>query len=99
MVPETPPLECIRQAVASGEFEKALLLWNGYAEQLEEELREYRLSAAQFQEMGELVEWARSVVQCARAHDQDLLNSICAAGRYSDPPAPASEPHILQIRL
>jgi hypothetical protein len=98
MMPETSPEEPIRQAVASGEFEKALALWTEYAAQLEEELRGQRLSATRFQEMEALVEWSRSVVQCARAHDQELLNSICAAGKYSSP-APRSEPQIIQISV
>jgi hypothetical protein len=99
MIVTAPPLtERIRRAVASGEFQKALVLWNDYAGQLQEALEQRRLSEPQLKEMGELVEWSRTVVLCARAQGQSLLSSLCAAGKYSDP-VPRNEPRIVRISL
>ena len=79
------PLEPIRQAVNSGEFDRAQLLWNQCAAGLAEELRTGCLSAARLSEVRELVEWSRIVVLCARAHLLDQLNSLHVAGEYELP--------------
>ncbi|MCX6627570.1 MAG: hypothetical protein NTW28_08075 [Candidatus Solibacter sp.] len=76
------PLEPIRQAVNSGEFDRAQFLWNQCAAGLAEELRTGSLSAARLSEVRELVEWSRLVVLCERAHMQDQLNSLHVAGEY-----------------
>jgi hypothetical protein len=76
------PTEPIRQAVASGEFQKALLLWNGYAALLREELRNGSLTDARLADVRELVEWSRLVVLCGRAHTQSRLDSMRVAQTY-----------------
>jgi hypothetical protein len=94
-----PPLpDRIREAVASGEFQKALLLWNEYVGELQEEFQQHRLSAAHMKEMGALVEWCRGVVLCARAHDQDVLAVLSAAAKYAEP-APRNRPRLVQATL
>ncbi len=93
-----PVVERLREAVTSGEFDKALVYWNDYVGRLQEELQQHRLSEPQVQEMGALVEWARSVVLCARAHDQSLLSSLCAARMYA-PAVSGNQPQIIQLRL
>jgi hypothetical protein len=79
------PLEPIRQAVNSGEFGRAQLLWKECAAGLAEELSNGRLTEARLSEVRELVEWSRTVVLCARAHLQDQLNSLHVAGEYELP--------------
>jgi hypothetical protein len=84
------PLESLRQAVNSGEFDRAQLLWNQYAGRLAEELSNGSLSEARLSEVRELVEWSRMVVLCARALMQDQLNSLHVATEYElgvPPPA------------
>ncbi|MGA2269373.1 MAG: hypothetical protein ABSH44_12960 [Bryobacteraceae bacterium] len=77
--------EPIRQAVASGEFQKALLLWNGYAALLREELLKGSFTAARLAETRDLVEWSRRVVLCARAHAQGRISSMRVAQAYIHP--------------
>jgi hypothetical protein len=81
------PLEPIRQAVNSGEFDRAQLLWNECAAGLEEELNHGCLSEARLREVRELVEWSRTVVLCERAHLMNQLNSLHVAGEYELPAA------------
>lgn len=84
------PLEPIRQAVISGEFDRAQLLWNQCAAGMAEDLRTGSLSAARLAEVRELVEWSRVVVLCARAHLLDQLNSLHVTSEYELPvPPPA----------
>ena len=79
------PLEPIRQAVNSGEFGRAQLLWKECAAGLAEELSNGRLTEARLSEVRELVEWSRTVVLCARAHLQDRLNGLHVAREYELP--------------
>ena len=82
------PLESIRQAVNSGEFGRAQLLWRECSEALAEELTNGHLSKARLAEVRELMEWSRMVVLCVRAHLQDRLNCLHVAREY-EIPAPA----------
>ncbi len=68
--------EPIRQAVGSGEYQKAQLLWNGYAALLREEMPKGSVTAARLAEMRDLVEWSRRSVLCFRAHTQSRLDSM-----------------------
>lgn len=88
----------IRRAVASGEFQEAQRLWTGYMAELNEELRQGSLSETRLAEAGELMEWSRRVVICARAHAQDRLNGLHVAGQYGDPPRP-QVPQLIQTRF
>jgi hypothetical protein len=79
----------IRQAIASGEYQKAQLLWNGYAALLRQELSKGCVTAARLAEVRELVEWSRRMVLCAHAHAQGRLDSMrdsmCVARTYGRP--------------
>ena len=86
------PLESIRQAVSSGEFGRAQLLWKECSEALAGELTSGHLSKARLAEVRELLcevrelmEWSRTVVLCARAHLQDRLNTLHVAREYEIP--------------
>lgn len=83
-------LEPIRQAVASGEFDRAQLLWNECVAALAEALRNRTLSNARLREVRALAEWSRIVVLCERVRLQDLLNGLHVAIEYELPvPPPA----------
>jgi hypothetical protein len=89
------PLELIRQAVNSGEFGRAQLLWRECSGALAEELTNRHLTKARLAEVRELLaevrelmEWSRTVVLCARAHLQDRLNSLHVAREYEIPVPP-----------
>lgn len=88
----------LRQAVASGEFPRALVLWNQYVVRFAEALRQGEVTLGQWREVGEFVPWARRVALCARAYAHDQLNSLHVAARYGEP-APPPSPHIVQARL
>jgi hypothetical protein len=86
------PLESIRQAVSSGEFGRAQLLWRECSAALAEELTNDHLTKARLAEVREmlaeareLMEWSRLVVLCARAHLQDRLNTLHVAREYEIP--------------
>ena len=72
----------IREAVASGEFERALVLWGDCAARLQEELRDGSFNEARLMEARDLVESTRLETLCARAHAQDQLNLIHSAQQY-----------------
>ncbi len=86
------PLESVRHAINSGEFDRAQLLWNQCAAGLAEELSSRCLSATRLEEVRELVEWSRTVVLCERAHLQNKLNrmqsELRVAGEYGMPVSP-----------
>ena len=89
------PLESIRQAVNSGEFGRAQLLWRECSAALAEELTSGHLTKARLEEVRqllaevrELMEWSRMVVLCARVHLQDQLNSLHVAREYEVPVPP-----------
>lgn len=82
MQPDSGAAEPIRRAVASGEFRKALALWEDYARQLRQELRSGTLSSEKFAEMRDLVEWCGAATLCARAQAQAQLNRAGAAQQY-----------------
>jgi len=74
-----------RQAVASGEFHRATLLWNEYAAGIREEIGRGACTRARMAEAGELVEWSRRMVLCDRAHVQGQLTTIWVASQYGPP--------------
>jgi hypothetical protein len=63
----------LRDAIASGEFPKALRLWDEYAGDLRCAIQNRTATEADMAEMRELVEWSRVVVECARAHSLQRL--------------------------
>ncbi len=91
-------LEPIRLAIASGEFELALRLWNDYAEGLAAALNEGRLSGDRLREVGEIVEWTRSVVLATRAHLSAQLNSLRVAEGY-EPASSSATHHLLEASI
>lgn len=73
-----------RNAVSSGEFQRASEVWKVYtAERLQEARRGRR---ERLPEMLELMEWTRRVVACARAQSLRTLRTrlmeVHAAGAY-----------------
>jgi hypothetical protein len=89
------PLEPIRQAVDSGEFERAQLLWNQCAAGMAEDLGRGSLDEARLKEVRALVEWSRVVILCARAHLLNEINSLHVAGEY-EIPVPQSAPRLVE---
>ena len=89
------PLESIRQAVSSGEFGRAQLLWKECAAALAEDLSNGCLTEARLSEVRGLVEWSRMVVLCERAHLQRRLNNLHAAQEY-EMPVPARTHRIVE---
>lgn len=78
----------IRAAIAAEDYEEALRLWNRYAGHLREKLAQGTPAAGAFSEAGELVEWSRTVLLCARAHIGDRLRNAHAARAYENKPLP-----------
>jgi hypothetical protein len=72
----------IRQAVASGEFHRAAMLWNEYVNETREEINRGTCTQARMAETAELVEWSRRVALCDRAHAQGQLTTIWVASQY-----------------
>jgi len=88
----------IREAVASGEFERARQLWNTYMVQLQDEVRRGSFSAIQLEQVHSLAEWCRGVAWCARLHAQDRLNSLLVAAEYGNPPSSPAR-RIVQVNI
>jgi hypothetical protein len=84
MQPDNLP-QRIRDAVASGEFTKAKLLWEEYGETFRADRQRGPLSLGRVVEARELAEWTRMAALCARAHIQDRLNQIAVAQKYGWP--------------
>jgi hypothetical protein len=77
MDPNYPDL--IRDAIASGELEKAQLLWGEYAGWLGKQLDNHLLLKSRLSEAGELVEWARQMTLAHKAHLRDSLNDLATS--------------------
>jgi hypothetical protein len=88
----------MRQAIASGEFPRALLLWNEYVSSFAEAARRREVGSAQWSEFNEFVAWARNMALCSRAYAQDRLNSLHVTSRYGEY-APAPRPSIVHARF
>jgi hypothetical protein len=80
-----PPLPTsIRNAVASGEFSRALLLWEEYAATLADMARRGILTEALLREASQLVEWTRTAALIARSQGfEDLAQrrATCRVAR------------------
>jgi hypothetical protein len=90
--------EPIRQAIATREFQKAQLLWNGYAALLREEMRKGSVTAARMAEMRELVEWSRRTVLCFRAHTRNRLDAMRSSMRVAQAYGGPRSPRAARIR-
>ena len=66
----------IREAINSGELERAGLLWDAFASGLAGEYAAGRLTPARMAEIRELVAWSRTVFLCDQAHLQDQLRRL-----------------------
>ena len=82
MEPALP--NAIRNAIASGEFSRALRLWEEYAATLAEMARRGSLTENSLQEAGHLVQLARTSALMARAHGLDALANRRAACRVAE---------------
>jgi hypothetical protein len=63
----------IREAISSGEFERARLLWDSSVTGLVEEFEHGGCTEARLAEIRELVEWSRTVFLCERVRLQDQI--------------------------
>ena len=77
----------LRRAVASGEWQSALRLWDEYAAGIREEIRRGTCPEARIAEAREFLDWTRRVVLCARAQAQNRLNAIHVAKQYGSVPS------------
>jgi hypothetical protein len=81
---DKPLVAQIREAVSSGEYERASQLWSLYAEERFAEV--HRGCGDKLPEMRELMEWTRVVVLCARAQAlrtiRTRLTEVHAADAY-----------------
>jgi len=80
--------EHIRNAVASGDWQSALRLWDDYAAGIREEIRQRVCAPARLAEAREFLEWARGMALCASAQAQNRLNTIHVAKQYGPAPSP-----------
>jgi len=74
--------DTIRDAVAAGDYARALGLWERYAARAHERAGQGLLTAEELSEVLGLVEWSRRVVVCARAHGRDELCRLQVAVEY-----------------
>jgi hypothetical protein len=84
MQPDNLP-QRIRDAVASGEFTKARLLWEEYGDTFRAARLRGPLPVDRLVEARELAEWTRMAALGARALIQDRLNQIAVAQKYGWP--------------
>jgi hypothetical protein len=89
-------LDQIRKAIVSEQYDDGLDLWTRYATQLRNSIANREASETTLQEMGELVEWSRSILLGARSHMLDRLNTLHAAGVYVQP---AERPGTIRVSL
>jgi hypothetical protein len=73
----------IRAAIASGNYELALRLWNEYTSEIRDAIEQRALPEEAFAEFCGLADWGRTMLQCSRAHLLDQLNSRYVAGVYA----------------
>jgi len=76
-------LQPIREAISSGEFQRAQLLWDFSAARLTEEFENGGFTQPRLAEIRELVEWSRTAFLCDRAHMQDQLRRLQAELRVA----------------
>lgn len=87
----------IRTAIASEGYRDALELWNAYAAELADRIRQGTLPESALVESGDLLEWSRTVLRCALAHAFDQLNALHAVEVYGARVKP--EPHLIRTSL
>lgn len=78
----------LRDAASSGEFPKALALWEAFAKQLAREIEQGKIGADDMAAAAGLVAWVTRVAQAARAQAEEQLResreSARASRAYSD---------------
>jgi hypothetical protein len=72
----------IREAIACGEFQRAMLLWGEFTSQIGDEIGRGTCTGTTLEETAELVAWSRGVVLCDRAHAQSQLTTMWVASQY-----------------
>ena len=72
----------IREAIASGEFQRALSLWNELTAELRDEIGRGACTQGSITETMELTAWSRDVLLCERAHLQSQLSTMWVASQY-----------------
>jgi hypothetical protein len=73
----------MRKAVASGDWQAAMRLWDAFAACIGEEIGRRKCTAARLSEAREFLDWAQRTVLCARAQSQYRLNAIQAANHVA----------------
>ena len=68
----------IREAIAGGDYARALELWDQYTSALAGGL----LTEDTLAEAANLVEWSRPILMSARAHAAERLRALHVAGAY-----------------
>ena len=87
----------IREAIASGEFDRAMDLWNEFTTLLREEIGRGTCTQASMSETADLLAWSRGVVLCERAHAQSQLTTMWVASQYG--PADVCSPSCGRVAL
>ena len=87
----------LRRAMASGDYQCVLRLWDEYAAGIRQEISRGTCTAARMAEAREFLDWARRVVLCVRAQAQNRLNAIHVAKQYGT--APSGPPSFLRTSL
>ena len=95
---EDKQTSAIREAISSGEYKKAQSLWSEYVNGLRAQLRTGTLSRREFEQAGELLEWARLAVRCAQSHLRERLANVEVTGAYQES-RPRPMPRLLQTSL
>ena len=82
-----PLEECIREAVASGEFAKAQALWAELGGRLRREMAVHPLPAARLRQTRELLAWCRTIAIVDRTRCEQRLNQLAISNHYLASPA------------
>jgi len=77
----------MRNAVAAGDWQAVLRLWDAYAAGILDEIGRGACTPARLSEAREFLDWAKRVALCARAQTQQRLDAIHAVRQYDAQPA------------
>lgn len=80
----------VRDAVASGDYQLAIKMWEQYAAAIAA-VKPTRESLA---EAAELIEWARPLLDAARSDAGERLRALHVAGVYGNRGASRRQPHV-----
>lgn len=87
----------MRTAAAAGDWPAVLRLWAEYAEVIRDELAQGVCTQTRLLEAREFLDWAGRLALCARAQNQQQLDTIHAVQQYG--PQPLQRPPALRTCL